>query len=393
MIDVFLIVLSLPFAFQAVFVFVETLAHFRCRQNSAVSMDSAEAASAVILIPAHDEEVVIADTLAALNSRLGERDRILVVADNCQDRTAAIARDVGVEVIERRDPQHRGKGYALDFGIRYLERNDTPDILIILDADCRVSEDAIARLKVHVCQSGSPAQALYLMKAPVNPDIYQKLAAFAWFFRVAVRFLGDCCLGLPSMILGSGMACRFKDAAALELASGEIVEDMQMSLDLAAQGKYPKLLYDAQVESTFPVDTQAQNSQRTRWEHGHLDLIFRRLPVQMTIAIRQRNPKLLGLVLSMGVLPLTLLAMSLVILLAISAVAFLVGATAFGLWVNLLATSLFALAILLAWLSGGREILSLCDLLRLPAYVLRKLPLYRRFLTHRETRWIRTERK
>src|SRR5690242_16376925 len=74
-----------------------------------------------ILVPAHDEETGIAATLASIRSQLAPQDRLVVVADNCTDRTAAVAREAGAEVVERTDPARRGKGFALDCGVRALE--------------------------------------------------------------------------------------------------------------------------------------------------------------------------------------------------------------------------------------------------------------------------------
>ncbi len=393
MIDMMLLAFSLPVVFQAIFVFIETVVHFRCRHDPDWPEVDTDAYSCVVLIPAHNEELVISQTLNGLAKRLGKNDRILVVADNCSDETARIARESRAEVIERNDEENRGKGFALDYGIRHLQQTQEPEILVVLDADCRISEGAIEALKSHVVRTGMPAQALDLMHAPPNPDFYQKIAAFAWFFRIAVRFVGDRCLGLPVMIMGTGMAFRFEDAARLNLASGDIVEDMKMTLDLATRKKYPELLYDVKVESEFPQDSTAQDQQKTRWEHGHLELILHVLPKHFFQALLQRDIKMLGLILSMGVLPMTLLAAAIVGLFFASSVVAALGGGQVSLFTNGVAALLFGGAIFLAWLGGGKQILTFRDLMQLPAYVLRKIPLYRRFLSDRETRWIRTERK
>jgi glycosyltransferase involved in cell wall biosynthesis len=74
---------------------------------------------------------MIAGSLRSILPQLAEADRLLVVADNCSDDTAAIATAEGAETIERSDLAHRGKGYALDFGIRHLEL-DAPDVVIVI---------------------------------------------------------------------------------------------------------------------------------------------------------------------------------------------------------------------------------------------------------------------
>ena len=90
-----------------------------------------------VLIPAHNEQLVIEQTLRTLLPTLGENDRVIVVADNCDDDTAVLAQQAGTTVVERNDTERRGKAYALDFGVRYLE-TEPPDVVAVIDADCSV---------------------------------------------------------------------------------------------------------------------------------------------------------------------------------------------------------------------------------------------------------------
>lgn len=92
-----------------------------------------------VLVPAHDEASLIGATLASIAPQLRPGDRLLVVADNCTDDTAQLAREAGAEVVERRDARLRGKGYALDFGVRHLA-SQPPEVVIVVDADCQVGE-------------------------------------------------------------------------------------------------------------------------------------------------------------------------------------------------------------------------------------------------------------
>jgi len=99
-----------------------------------------------VLVPAHNESDVIRHNLMALQNAMPPNSRLLVVADNCTDHTAEIARQCGAEVLERSNDQLRGKGYALDAGIRHLTKQP-PDVVIIIDADCRVALNALQRLR------------------------------------------------------------------------------------------------------------------------------------------------------------------------------------------------------------------------------------------------------
>ena len=106
-------------------------------------------------------------------------DRLLVVADNCSDDTAAVAMAAGAEVIVRVDPSKAAKGYALDFGFKHLSL-DPPAIVIVVDADCTIAEGTIDWLAATCAMSHRPVQALNLMTAPAGSPIKYQVAEFAW---------------------------------------------------------------------------------------------------------------------------------------------------------------------------------------------------------------------
>ena len=111
--------------------FVECVASLFLRAGTGVTRP--EGVSVGALIPAHDEKDGIGPTVVGLRAQLTPADRVIVVADNCTDGTADRAREAGAEVIERLDPQRRGKGYALAFGIDHLESNP-PDCVVLMGA-------------------------------------------------------------------------------------------------------------------------------------------------------------------------------------------------------------------------------------------------------------------
>jgi len=113
---------------------------------------------------------MIADSLASIVPQLAAGDQLLVVADNCTDDTAVIAAAAGAKVIERKDQERHGKGYALDFGTRWFEHKP-PEVLIVIDADCKVSAGTIDRLAATCGHTGRPVQALYLMRTPVGAGV------------------------------------------------------------------------------------------------------------------------------------------------------------------------------------------------------------------------------
>lgn len=344
-----------------------------------------------VLVPAHDEETGIATTLNGLRSQMAPTDRLLVVADNCSDATAAVALANGAEVVVRTDALLRGKGYALDHGMRHL-RADPPDIVVIVDADCDLHTGSLDALADRCIDSGRPVQALYLMRAPASSGLRTRVSEFAWIVKNRVRPLGMRRLGLPCQLMGTGMAFPWTLLQHATLASGNIVEDLQLGLDLAESGRPPLFCPDALVTSAFPASAEGLSAQRTRWEHGHIATLLTHGPRLIWRGIRQRRIGLLALALDLCVPPLASLALALVVLLVLTTLFGL----AIGAWraaaVNCVAVALLVIGVLAAWRQYGRSAVSMRELLSAPWYVVAKLPMYAQLLLRRQTRWVRTKR-
>src|SRR5690606_34058067 len=101
-----------------------------------------------------------------------EGGRVLVVADNCSDATAAVARRLGAEVVERFDAQQRGKGFALDCGLQALA-DAPPDVVVFLDADCQAAPDLVTLLSAAAIHTGRPVQGLNLCDPDPNGGTLQ----------------------------------------------------------------------------------------------------------------------------------------------------------------------------------------------------------------------------
>jgi cellulose synthase/poly-beta-1,6-N-acetylglucosamine synthase-like glycosyltransferase len=345
-----------------------------------------------VLIPAHNEAAGIRPTIDDVKKQLRPGDRLVVVADNCTDETAAAAAASGAEVSIRNDPTKIGKGYALDWGIKYLT-SAPPDILIVIDADCRVAEGAIENLARECCASEQPVQALYLMTAAAGSSINQQVAQFAWRVKNLVRPLGLRKLSLPCQLMGSGMAFPWKLIHSTDLYSGLIVEDMKLGLDLAAQGKPPIFCPSAFVSSTFPTSGEGTRAQRQRWEQGHMSLILGASPRLLRVALRKCDIKLFAIALDVAIPPLSFLVLLLAASVLGTAVATILGLSPYPFFVCAICLTLAATATLLAWTKHGRDILPLRAIVLIVPYLFRKLSLYGQLaIGRRASRWIRTDR-
>jgi cellulose synthase/poly-beta-1,6-N-acetylglucosamine synthase-like glycosyltransferase len=347
----------------------------------------------VVLIPAHNEEQVIANTLNPLLFGVGALGgRILVVADNCSDGTVQLCRQMGAEVVERISPNERGKGYALQFGLDHLA-TCPPDVVVVLDADCTVSAHGIAELAFACFQSGLPTQSAYLMHAKEGASVSAKVSEFAWLVKTFVRPLGWGRLLGQCQLLGSGMAFPWPVISRFDLASGHLVEDLRLTADLAKSGVRVRFHPEVRVDSFFPTSTTSRSAQSRRWEHGHLGMIVSEVPALLANALRTRNANSLALALDMLVPPLSLLVLLVFLMAALEWVLALFSSDA--IWFAEWATFLLLLlggAVVRAWSHWGRGVLTPAELLQIPRFVLTKLGIYGRFVVKREKDWNRSDR-
>jgi cellulose synthase/poly-beta-1,6-N-acetylglucosamine synthase-like glycosyltransferase len=345
-----------------------------------------------VLVPAHNENTGLLVTLDDIKKQLRSGDRLLLVADNCTDHTAAIAKAAGAEVTERHDLDKIGKGYALEWGLRQL-RADPPGIVIIIDADCRLADDTLNRLATASAATNRPVQSLNLMSTPEESSINYQVAMFAFRVKNLVRPLGLLTLHLPCQLMGTGMAFPWEIISRANLATGSEVEDVKLGLQLTRAGHPPLFCPSARVDSQFPSTIKGATSQRKRWEQGHIGMIATTIPRLVYEGLIQRNFRLLAVALDLAIPPLTLLGMLIGSMIFVSGFGVLFGLPYTALIVSAASLSVYVVAVSLCWLKYGRDILPLSSISSVISYVVDKLPLYRQILSHGgSSQWIRTDR-
>lgn len=387
-VDIVLLLIALGLFVPISVLFVECCAALLPNQSETVVKDCSP--KIAILIPAHNEAVCIGATLKTLLP-LTEQHRLVVIADNCNDETASIARSFGVTVIERQDTELLGKGYALDYGLRFIAA-EPPDVVVFVDADCIVQSGAIETIACQAMAVAKPIQATYLMEQPVNPKPKDAVSALAFMVKNLVRPGGLQRLGLPCLLTGTGMAFPWSIIQSVTLASGNIVEDMQLALDLAIAGSAPQFCPDAIVIGRLPAQNVAATTQRTRWEHGHLQTLITQVPRLFNASIEQKRFDLLALALDMSVPPLSFLVMIWLAATGLAVFAATLGISQIPAIILCLEGLLIFISIVGAWAKFGRADLPALTLLSVPFYILWKIPLYFSFLLRRQTKWVRTER-
>jgi cellulose synthase/poly-beta-1,6-N-acetylglucosamine synthase-like glycosyltransferase len=381
--------IALPPAFLLIVLLTELLAGtFASRRNAATAL--ALPPKIAILMPAHNEAASIARFIEPLLPQLGERVRLVVIADNCTDDTASIARAAGAMVIERHDATLRGKGHALAFGRDWLAQ-DPPDVVVVLDADCELEGDSLSTLAETCVASGRPVQSCYLLRSQPSDAAMVQISNFAFLIKNLVRQRGAARIGAPAILGGTGMAfpwALFKNAP---LATSHLVEDLVLGIDFARAGHAPLYLEDARTWSS-PAAKDATRTQRTRWEHGYVQTAAKVALPLVGEGVARGRWGLIWQGLSLAVPPLALLMTLGIALLGVTALLALLGASWLPAAVLFAAMTLTTIALGIAWAREGRIAISGATLLRIPLYLLWKLPVYLKLVRSTQSEWVRTER-
>jgi cellulose synthase/poly-beta-1,6-N-acetylglucosamine synthase-like glycosyltransferase len=345
--------------------------------------------SCTILMPAHNEELVIENTLLQLKQEVSADDRIVVIADNCTDKTVSICESLNVEVIERQSIDKRGKGFALDFGIQHISKQ-MPTTVVILDADSEFEEGGLTRLVSRSQTYNTVVQSMYLMRSSAGAPIKTRVAEFAWLVKNRIRPTGLARLGLGCHLQGSGMAFPAAVFDQVSLASGSIVEDLELGLKLTALGY--KIAFEpyAVVNSSFPTSTDGTESQRTRWEHGHLASIAM-LPKMVFSALKKRQFNVIGLCLDAAIPP-TIMWLILVILASLFSGVLTLLNVNIPFYIALTCLSGILIGLFLSWLYHGLTLIKVSDFWGILKFVGSKFSIYKTFFTARQKEWVRTDR-
>ena len=161
--DLLLAIVAIAIAVPMLVFFAECLLASTWKSAQART-DFASVPRVDVVIPAHDEESEIAATLATVMAQAQSSDRVFVVADNCADATADVARSCAPRCSNATNSRERGKGFALQFAIDHLKRNEPAPVIVFLDADCQFGSDALYSIAHAASKYDRPAQAAYVIE-------------------------------------------------------------------------------------------------------------------------------------------------------------------------------------------------------------------------------------
>lgn len=226
-----------------------------------------------VCIAARNEEAVIGNLIDSIKKQDYPQDKIdiFVVADNCDDNTALVARNMGAFCCERTDSEHRTKGFALQFLFKNIEKDfgtDSYEGYFIFDADNLLKSDYITRMN-EAFDAGEKVITSYRNTKNFDENWIASTYAIHWLRSIRFRHRARSVLRLATNIQGTG----FLFASEL-VRNGwnytSLTEDRAFTADAVAQG-YPisycdeAIFYDEQ-----PTSLKVALRQRIRWSKGHL---------------------------------------------------------------------------------------------------------------------------
>lgn len=277
----------------------------------AMQMAQGERVRFLVLIPAHNEELVLSSTCEAVQRLDYPKDllQVVVIADNCSDRTAQIARKFEFLAFERRDMVNIGKGFALEWALdrlqdsvehvpgdgtdkEFLQNSDHAalvqpfDAVVVIDADTVPAPNLLAEFAKRLRMGDAVLQARYEV-LNVNETWRTQLMSCALALVHIVKPLGRERLGLSDGLKGNGMCLARSVVQHIPWSGASITEDIEYTVRLCLAGYRVGFVPETAVWAQMPVTARQSESQRKRWEGGRYRLLRETSPGLLLAGIRR----------------------------------------------------------------------------------------------------------
>lgn len=248
----------------------------------------------LILVPAHNEEQVISETLQGLKKLdpLGKID-IVVIVDNCDDKTADIVRSNDINILERFDNNKRGKGYALHWALSKFDLNNY-DAVVIVDADTIVENNMLIAM-AQSFESGADAVQVYNSFTITKKTHISYLQLMANISENILYYKARSILKLPILLRGTGMAIKSKILQNHPWNSFSLTEDVDYAVNLLKENVKIDFNVNSSVLSAATSSYKQSASQKIRWASGTVQLIKEKVFGLIYCGIKSKNLKLIEL--------------------------------------------------------------------------------------------------
>jgi hypothetical protein len=245
-----------------------------------------------VVVPARDEEASIGRLIASVDALRYPAGRFecIVIADNCSDRTAEVARRAGATAWVRRGDGEGGKGAALAWGLeRLAAERPHVDAVLLVDADCTVAPNLLSAVEARLADGAAAVQTVNEVANPAASSAAGLRYASLALINV-VRPLGKASLGLSCGLFGSGMGFRRELLERRPWTARSLLEDQEYHLGLVAAGERVAFAADTWVRSPVPPTLRGSASQQLRWDAGRARLIRTWTPRLLAAGLRRRDP-------------------------------------------------------------------------------------------------------
>lgn len=296
-----LLLITLPGTIELALVTIGVLLPARPRPATAPSASKVRLA---VIIPVFNEERGLPRTIGSLlacDDPLPPGD-LIVMACNCTDRTAEVARGLGCSVVERIDPARRGKGYGLDYAFRNLAAS-AYEAYVILDADTIVERNFLNEFR-SLFANGAVAGQCILRVANPAANIRTRLMAIAFRAMTFLRPLARHRLGLSAGIFGNGFGVLASTVRRVPYECFSVAEDLEYHTELIRAGVRVEFLAGTAVSTEMCLTGAHAKPQRERWEGGRLRILMEQAPKLAADVVLRGRTALLEPLLDLLLLPL-----------------------------------------------------------------------------------------
>lgn len=244
-----------------------------------------------LVVAAHNEEQVIAQLVENLKSMDYPKElfNIFVVADNCTDKTALLARKAGATVFQRYNDAKRGKGYALEWLFAKIFALDQKyDAFVIFDADNLVKQNFLFEMNVKLCEGEKIIQGYIDSKNPYDTWVTNTFSIAFWLMNRLVQ-LARYNLGISNTLAGTGMCISYDVLKKVGWGAHSLTEDLEFTMKALAYGIKTSWAHDAIVYDEKPLTFMQSCRQRKRWAQGQVDVANRYLPLLIYKGFREQK--------------------------------------------------------------------------------------------------------
>ncbi|HTK82625.1 MAG TPA: glycosyltransferase [Bacteroidota bacterium] len=351
-----------------------------------------------VVIPAHNEEMIIEKTLRSLLAIDYPQDLfdVILLADNCSDNTAEIGRSFAATVYEREDMSLRGKGHALRWCFDRLLSSGKPyDACVVIDADSEVSDNVLHVFNHYLEHGASVVQIADVVK-PQPGAWNSEILRLAFTLYNVVRPMGKKVLGCSAGLRGNGMCFSVSTLRNVPWQAYSLTEDFEYGLMLLLQDINVVFAPEATAVNTMPTEAKNSQSQRTRWELGRLPVIKKYVPLLLREAIVRKSFKLFDAVVEIVMPPIVNILIIVLMIIAAHIILLAVGNKEVLLYVWLWGVVLgFGVLHVFAGMIAVKADRSLYKaLFYIPQYAVWKILLYLKLVIKGKPReWVRTTRE